>query len=209
MTTYWKEKKITKVLKDIEFLKKENNDLNFYIFYDYLFVLKLILKFKISIHIPTELIIKIIETKYNLELSENEIFNEYNLYLSMIQLIFNKKNFANICKFSFYNQEFFTKVKNEFNYKSFNDIAHLPIGMGYVIILSLDKKYKKYFLRFAGGSSGHEVQFNHKKFENLKIEKYLHKLMKFEDILTLLISKKDIHPDEFNNLGNLNNIIRF
>lgn len=212
MSKYWTYKKIKKVHNDLQFLTETNKDLNFYTFSDYLKIFKLIFNYKKNFpNIPVEIFIIIIEMKFNLELQQNHIFNNFNLYLSMIQLIFKRQNFSKIGHFSFYNQYYFNDLNNQYNYDSFYDIANVTIGMGHVIFLSLDKKYKKYFFRFDGGSNGFEVEHNYSQYKKLNIEKHLNKLMKFKDILKFLKSKRNICLDSsyFGLVYNKNNSIIF
>ena len=56
--------------------------------------------------------------------------------------------------------------KNSSNYKNFIDIASRYIGMGWVEIISYSPNTQKFFYRCDGGSSGHEVEYNQRLFQN-------------------------------------------
>jgi hypothetical protein len=85
--------------------------------------------------------------------------------------------------------------KND-TYDTFIDIGLTYMGMGHVIILSMDKKEQLFFFRHDGGSNGYEVEERFNTFKSFTISSYEDKtkVKTFDEILELLMDEStDIH----------------
>ena len=188
-----------KIRDNIILFNTRNNqtqELKVYKFIDYFVLLKWY--FTKNYHLPNELIQKIIEYKYNLELNQFNVFNKLDLHLSMIQKINNIDNLLNksskkntnlrILGYIFFDQRTFNSNTKICNYPSFQDIAQKYAGMGHIEVISRVKSNGLYFIRYDGGSNGYEVEYNEEKFMNLDLSKYQDRLMTFPELIDYILS---------------------
>ena len=191
-TRKWTLKKINDSLNTLEAAEHSNPEIQIHRISDYYVILRLLSDEKYFL--PNEIINKIIENKYNIELNHNIIFNRIDINLSMIQVLCKQRDNFEIFGYNFMNEQAFNATKSNFDYAAFEDIAMRYAGMGHQFIISRDKKYGKYLIRTSGGSNGWEWDANHTKMKSLNIEKYKDNLMTFKELIDYLhiISDSDM-----------------
>lgn len=206
MNNWWSMKDINTANYNISKIKNDDNIVLFnkngnvmntklYKFIDYFVILKWI--FTLKYFLPNELIQKIIELKFNMELSTFKVFNKLDLHLSMIQKInhidnIKYKSYTEIINirifgYVFFDESSFNSYSKKCNYPMFQDIAQKYAGMGHIEIISRVKENGLYFIRYDGGSNGYEVEYNHQQFMSLDLSKYQDKLMTFPELINYIV----------------------
>ena len=191
-TQKWTLKQINDSLNTLEVAKHSNPEIQIHRISDYYVILRLLSDKKYFL--PNEIINKIIENKYNIELNHNIIFNRTDINLSMIQVLCKQRDNFEIFGYNFMSEQSFNSTKSNFDYAAFEDIAMRYAGMGHQFLISRDKKYGKYLIRTSGGSNGWEWDANHTKMKGLNIEDHRDKLMTFRELIDYLhiISESDM-----------------
>jgi len=69
----------------------------------------------------------------------------------------------------------------------FVDFGISYIGMGHVVVLSMEKESKKFFFRRDGGSNGYDRQDNYDKYSKFVIDKNNENLMTFDYVINYII----------------------
>jgi hypothetical protein len=137
--------------------------------------------------LPTEILSYIIELKYNLD-----DMNDLGVLLTYNDMVKSHKKEGSeflYGYFRFIDAEDITKLDKTLYYF---DIATKYIGMGHVIILSIDKKRNKFFFKYGGGSSFHDIVETSKNNERLQsLDKYKKNLFSIKDIYAKMEMDRD------------------
>jgi len=137
--------------------------------------------------LPTEILSYIIELKYNLD-----DMNDLGVLLCYNDMVKSyKKEGSDFLYgyFRFIDAEDITRLDKTLYYF---DIATKYIGMGHVITLSIDKTRNKFFFKYGGGSSFHDIVETSKNNEKLQsLDKYKKNLFSIRDIYAKMEMDRD------------------
>lgn len=87
-------------------------------------------------------------------------------------------------------KEFFDRTQY---YQNIYDIATYYHGMGYVLVLSYDKKSSSYFVRLDGGSNGYDREAHFNYYESLDTDT-INNSYKYDDINSIISLENDAFP---------------
>ena len=138
--------------------------------------------------LPTEILSYIIELKYNLD-----DMNDLGVLLTFNDMVNSHKN-AEASEylygyFMFADAEDITRLDKTLYYF---DIAFKYIGQGHTITLSIDKKRNKFFFKYGGGSSFHDIVETSKNNEKLpSLDKYKKNLFSIKQIYAKMEMDRD------------------
>jgi hypothetical protein len=77
-------------------------------------------------------------------------------------------------------------------YDNFTDVGLTYMGMGHVMVLSMDKKSNKFFFRHDGGSNGYERDDNYNKYKTFSVENNPN-LKNFEEVVQLFVTNANLN----------------
>lgn len=135
----------------------------------------------------------------------NDLQKEYNFPLEISLLFCHPQKSNQMIKykyFTFYGlNQILANIKHSkllYEHSRFLDLGQRYHGLGHWVVLSWDKKQKKFFFRLDGGSDGWQrtsrEEFYFTKF-NPEDEKYQNRMLDWKDVLDLITTDKIMNFD--------------